>query len=85
MLDLIKSEGTISELRQRLQVYYSSRESREQNSSVDPEDPKCDVILVTQSKVGDLEEVKRRAKSALGKELAKNELNVEEIGGEFYV
>jgi len=29
--------------------------------------------------------VKGRAKSALGKELAKNELNVEEIGGEFYV
>jgi len=85
MLDLVKSEGTISELRQRLQVYYLSREGREQSSSVDPEDPKSDVILATQSKVGDLEEVKRRAKSALGKELAKNELNVEEIGGEFYV
>jgi len=81
----LDQRGTIAYLRLHLQNYYLSCERCEQSSLVDPDDPKCDVILVTQFKTVAYEKMKRSAKPALSKELAKNELNVGTIRGPLYV
>ncbi|RPA91662.1 hypothetical protein L873DRAFT_1713016 [Choiromyces venosus 120613-1] len=73
--------GKIPELIQRLKDH----KDREESSPDDQEDPKCDAILVTQSKVSSEEETKRDAKDAFGQALAEEELDVKMVMGELYV
>ncbi|RPA92491.1 hypothetical protein L873DRAFT_1709754 [Choiromyces venosus 120613-1] len=73
--------GKIAELVQRLKDHKDRKES----SPEDQEDPKCDAILVTQSKVSSEEETKRDAKDAFGQALEEEELEVKMVMGELYV
>ncbi|RPA90851.1 hypothetical protein L873DRAFT_1716449 [Choiromyces venosus 120613-1] len=59
--------------------------TRKEISPVDQEDPKCDAILVTQSKVSSEEGTKRDARDAFGQALGEEELEVKMVMGELYV
>ncbi|RPB04313.1 hypothetical protein L873DRAFT_1667159 [Choiromyces venosus 120613-1] len=73
--------GKIPELVQCLK----DRKDRKESSPEDQEDPKCDAILVTQSKVSSEEETKRDAKDAFGQALEEEEIEVKMVMGELYV
>ncbi|KAG0641278.1 hypothetical protein HOY80DRAFT_1039543, partial [Tuber brumale] len=69
----LRSTGTVAQLIQRIDNHNKSM----QISTTDEEYPMCDAILVTESMVGDDEDMKMEAKEAFEKELEKEELEVD--------
>ncbi|RPA88551.1 hypothetical protein L873DRAFT_1796594, partial [Choiromyces venosus 120613-1] len=73
--------GKVADLVQRLKDH----NARKERSPGDQEDPKCDAILLTQSKVSSEEDTKRDARDAFGQALEEEELEVKMVMGELYV
>ncbi|KAG0641276.1 hypothetical protein HOY80DRAFT_902576 [Tuber brumale] len=76
----LRSTGTVAQLTQRIDNHNKSM----QISTTGEEYPMCDAILVTESMVGDDEDMKTEAKEAFEKELEKEELEVDHVRGEVY-
>ncbi|KAG0124342.1 hypothetical protein HOY82DRAFT_673545 [Tuber indicum] len=76
----LSSAGTVAQIIERIDNHKKSK----QISTKEDEGPLCDAILVTQSMVGDDEDMRMEAKEAFEKELEKEELEVESVRGEVY-
>ncbi|PWW72858.1 hypothetical protein C7212DRAFT_347670 [Tuber magnatum] len=77
----LSSTGRVAQLTKHI----DNQKKSKQISSKDEEDPMCDAILVTQSMLGDKDDMKIQAKAAYEQELEKEELEVGHVRGEVYV